>query len=51
MTHKSGGFPPVGAILSSPQWPERVRVVRVEPKGKNRALIEATTLGENPGSA
>jgi superfamily II DNA or RNA helicase len=37
-------FPPVGAILSGPHWPDRVRVVRVEPRGTNRVLIEAVTL-------
>jgi len=39
-------LPPIGAILSGPHWPDRVRVVRVEPKGKNRMLIEAVTLDD-----
>jgi SNF2 family DNA or RNA helicase len=30
MTQASDTFPPIGAILSSPHWPTRVRVVRVE---------------------
>jgi hypothetical protein len=40
----SSEFPPVGAILSGPHWPDRVRVVRVEPRGTSRVLIEAVTL-------
>jgi SNF2 family DNA or RNA helicase len=38
--------PPVGAILSGPHWPGRVRVVRVEPRGTARVLIEAVTLDD-----
>jgi hypothetical protein len=37
---------PVGAILSGPHWPARVRVVRVEPRGTARVLVEAVTLDE-----
>ena len=37
-------LPPIGAILSGPHWPDRVRVVRVEPRGATRVLIEAVTL-------
>jgi hypothetical protein len=40
----SSEFPPVGAILSGPHWPDRVRVVRVEPRGTSRVLIEAVIL-------
>jgi superfamily II DNA or RNA helicase len=40
-------FPPIGAILTGPQWPGRVRVVRVEPRGASRVLIEAVTLDEH----
>ena len=39
----SDNLPPVGAIVRSPHWPDRVRVVRVEPRGSNRVLIEAVT--------
>lgn len=44
MTQPSANFPPVGAILTGPHWPDRVRVVRVEPHGASRVLIEAVTL-------
>jgi superfamily II DNA or RNA helicase len=37
---------PIGAVLSGPHWPERVRVVRVEPQGASRVLIEAVTLDD-----
>jgi superfamily II DNA or RNA helicase len=37
---------PVGAILSGPHWPERVRVVRIEPRGASRVLVEAVTLDQ-----
>jgi SNF2 family DNA or RNA helicase len=37
---------PVGAVLSGPHWPSRVRVVRVEPRGTSRVLVEAVTLDE-----
>jgi hypothetical protein len=40
----SGDVPPVGAILSGPHWPDRVRVMHVEPRGRSRLLIEAVTL-------
>ncbi len=46
MTQVSDTFPPVGAILSGPHWPTRVRVVRVEARGTARVLIEAVTLDE-----
>ena len=39
-------LPPIGAILSGPHWPTRVRVVRVEARGTARVLIEAVTLDE-----
>ena len=39
-------LPPVGAILTGPQWPGWVRVVRVEPGGTSCVLIEAVTLDE-----
>ena len=29
----SGDLPSVGAVLSGPHWPGRVRVVRIEPRG------------------
>ncbi len=45
-TTQSEHLPPVGAILSGPFWPGRVRVVRVEPRRDRRALIEAVTLDE-----
>jgi hypothetical protein len=44
VTQSSHELPPVGAILSGPHWPDRVRVVRVEPRGTSRVLIEAVTL-------
>jgi len=44
MTPFAGNLPPIGAILTGPQWPSRVRVVRVEPRGTSRVLIEAVTL-------
>ena len=40
----SGDLPPVGAVLSGPHWPGRVRVVCIEPRGVTRVLIEAVTL-------
>ncbi len=40
-------LPPIGAILTGPQWPGRVRVVRSEPRGASRVLIEAVTLDEH----
>ena len=40
-------LPPIGAILAGPQWPGRVRVVRIEPRGVSRVLIEAVTLDEH----
>ena len=46
MTHPPTDLPPIGAILSGPHWPDRVRVVRVEPRGTSRVLIEAVTLDE-----
>jgi len=48
MTQSLDDLPPVGAILSSPHWPDRVRVVRVQPRGTNRVLIEAATLDGQP---
>jgi len=44
VTQSSHELPPVGAILSGPHWPDRVRVVRAEPRGTDRLLIEAVTL-------
>jgi superfamily II DNA or RNA helicase len=44
MTHLLDNLPPIGAILSGPHWPDRVRVVRVELRGTARVLIEAVTL-------
>ncbi len=44
MTPSPGELPPVGAILSGPHWPGRVRVVRAEARGTRRVLIEAVTL-------
>jgi superfamily II DNA or RNA helicase len=44
MTRPSSNLPPIGAILSGPHWPDRVRVVRVEPRGTGRVLIQAVTL-------
>jgi superfamily II DNA or RNA helicase len=44
MTQSTDNFPPIGAILTGPHWPGRVRVVRVEPRGMSRVLIEAVTL-------
>jgi superfamily II DNA or RNA helicase len=44
MTPSPGELPPVGAILSGPHWPHRVRVVRAEARGTRRVLIEAVTL-------
>jgi len=40
----SGDLPPVGAVLSGPHWPGRVRIMRIEPRGSARVLIEAVTL-------
>ena len=39
-------LPPINAILNGPHWPSRVRVVRVEPRGTTRVLIEAVTLDD-----
>ncbi len=44
MTQMPDPFPPIGAILSGPHWPTRVRVVRVAARGATRVLIEAVTL-------
>ncbi len=44
MTDTPDHLPPIGAILAGPQWPSRVRVVRAEPRGTSRVLIEAVTL-------
>ncbi len=46
MTQSSTDLPPIGAILTGPHWPGRVRVVRVEPRGTARVLIEAVTLDD-----
>jgi SNF2 family DNA or RNA helicase len=46
MTDTPDHLPPIGAILAGPQWPSRVRVVRAEPRGTSRVLIEAVTLDE-----
>jgi hypothetical protein len=46
MTQPTNNFPSIGAILIGPHWPARVRVVRVEPGGLSRVLIEAVTLDE-----
>ena len=46
MTQSINDLPPVGAILSGPYWPGRVRIVRVEPRGTRRAIIEAVTLDD-----
>jgi len=46
MTETPALFPPIGAILSGPHWPTRVRVVRVEARGTTRVLIEAATLDD-----
>ncbi|MFQ5614749.1 MAG: helicase, partial [Anaerolineae bacterium] len=46
ITPAANDLPPVGAILSGPHWPTRVRVVRVEPRGTSRVLIEAVTLDD-----
>lgn len=43
-SHQIDYLPPIGAILTGPHWPDRVRVVRVEPRGTSRVLIEAVTL-------
>ncbi len=48
MTHPSSDLPPVGALLNGHHWPDRVRVVRVEPRGTTRVLIEAVTLDDQP---
>ncbi len=47
MSQEPSSLPPIGAVLSGPHWPDRVRVVRVEPRGTNRVLIEAVTLDES----
>jgi superfamily II DNA or RNA helicase len=39
-------LPPIGAVLTGRHWPGRVRVVRAEPHGTARALIEAVTLDD-----
>ncbi len=44
MAEISPNPPSVGAVLTGPHWPGRVRVVRVEPQGAGRVLIEAVTL-------
>jgi hypothetical protein len=44
VTNTSNDLPPIGAILDGPYWPERVRVVRVAPRGAGRCLIQAVTL-------
>ncbi len=44
MTQAAPDIPPIGAILSGPHWPDRVRVVRIEPQGASRVLVEAVTL-------
>ncbi len=46
MATSPNNLPSIGAILTGPHWPERVRVVRVEPRGTSRVLIEAVTLDE-----
>ncbi len=46
MTDTTDHLPPIGAILTGPQWPSRVCVVRVEPHGASRVLIVAVTLDE-----
>ena len=46
MTQPLDDLPPVGGILSGPHWPDRVRVVRAEPRGTTRVLIEAVTLDD-----
>lgn len=46
MVQSANSFPAVNAILSGPNWPGRVRVVRVEPRGASRVLVEAVTLDE-----
>ena len=46
VTQPTNDLPPVGAILSGPYWPGRVRVVRAEARGTRRALIEAVTLDD-----
>jgi superfamily II DNA or RNA helicase len=46
VTQSSDNLPPVGAILSGPHWPDRVRVVRIEPRGSSRLLVEAVTLDD-----
>jgi hypothetical protein len=43
----ANNIPPIGAVLTGPHWPARVRVVRVEPRGTSRVLIEAVTLDED----
>ena len=44
MAQPPADLPPAGAILTGPHWPDRVRVVRAEPRGSTRVLIEAVTL-------
>jgi superfamily II DNA or RNA helicase len=46
MPYDADMLPSVNAILSGPNWPGRVRVVRVDPRGASRVLIEAVTLDE-----
>lgn len=48
MTDDDGSFPPVDSILDGPYWPERVRVIRVEPSGSTRVRVDAVTLNEQP---
>jgi SNF2 family DNA or RNA helicase len=46
VTRPSTDLPPIGATLTGPHWPDRVRIVRVEPRGTARVLIEAVTLDD-----
>jgi superfamily II DNA or RNA helicase len=46
MEQQTSELPSIGAILSGPHWPDRVRVVRTEPRGTDRVLIEAVTLDD-----
>jgi superfamily II DNA or RNA helicase len=46
MPRPDDNFPPIGAVLTGRHWPSRVRVVRVEPHGTARVLIEAVTLDD-----
>lgn len=49
MTGHPSDLPAVNSILTGPHWPGRVRVVRAEPMGANRILIEAVTLNDQSG--